>query len=94
VFRTAHAAPRNDDTGRFKLSHIWLSFTDVPNFEIVRGLSVPEQPPQRACLDCEGQMVIIHKGEFTTVYACNTCGATMTIPPKFPVTTRKEPDWR
>jgi hypothetical protein len=37
-------------------------------------------------------MEIIHKGEFSTVYACSACGTTMTIPPKFPLASRKKSD--
>jgi hypothetical protein len=37
-------------------------------------------------------MVIIHKGEFSTVFACTDCGITMTIPPKVPLASRKKPD--
>lgn len=59
----------------------------------MRGKAVPERPLERPCLDCEGHLVIIHKGECTTVYACTTCGTTMTIPPKFPLTSSKERDW-
>lgn len=56
----------------------------------MHGKSVPERPVERPCLDCEGHMVIVHDGEFTTVYACDTCGTTMTIPPKFPLTSQHE----
>jgi hypothetical protein len=39
-------------------------------------------------------MVIIHKGEFSTVYACTACGTTMTIPPKIPLASRKKSNWQ
>lgn len=35
-------------------------------------------------------MVIIHQGEYSTVYACGTCGTTMTIPPKIPLASPKQ----
>lgn len=37
-------------------------------------------------------MVITHKGDVTTVYACNTCGTTMTIPPKYPLPSKNVSD--
>jgi hypothetical protein len=58
----------------------------------MRGKSVPERPLERPCLDCDGHMVIIHDGAFTTVYACSACGTTLTIPPKYPLGRQKEAD--
>ena len=38
----------------------------------------------RICPECESVMTLAHKGHFSTLYVCPTCGSTLTIPPPVP----------
>jgi hypothetical protein len=42
----------------------------------------PSLPNARLCPDCTGIMRMQHSGQFSTVYGCDVCGSTLTVPPE------------
>jgi hypothetical protein len=40
--------------------------------------------PKRLCPDCDEEMTLVHRGHFSTLYVCRTCGSTLTVPPSTP----------
>ena len=44
-------------------------------------MSAQKAPEARLCPDCTGIMRLQHSGQFSTVYACDVCASTLTVPP-------------
>jgi predicted RNA-binding Zn-ribbon protein involved in translation (DUF1610 family) len=40
---------------------------------------------ERKCPECNDVMKLVHRGRFSTLYVCPTCGSTLTLPPPEPV---------
>ena len=57
---------------------------------MTRDSSADTPREQRPCSDCRGEMKLIHAGQFATIYACSTCGSTLTVPP--PQLPERSPD--
>ena len=45
-------------------------------------MTTQKTPDARLCPDCTGIMRLQHKGQFSTVYACDMCASTLTVPPE------------
>ena len=39
---------------------------------------------ERTWPECKDVMHLVHRGRFSTLYACPTCGSTLTLPPPEP----------
>ena len=40
---------------------------------------------EQVCPECQHAMTLVHRGQFSTLLVCPTCGSTLTIPPPVPV---------
>jgi hypothetical protein len=45
-------------------------------------MTAQKMPDARLCPDCTGIMRLQHRGQFSTVYACDMCASTLTVPPE------------
>jgi hypothetical protein len=45
----------------------------------------------RNCPECNDVMTLVHRGRFATLYACPTCGSTLTLPPPEPLAPPQSP---
>jgi predicted RNA-binding Zn-ribbon protein involved in translation (DUF1610 family) len=46
---------------------------------------VVTEQTERNCADCGEAMTLVHRGRFSTLYICPSCGSTLTVPPREPV---------
>jgi hypothetical protein len=46
----------------------------------------------RVCPECEDEMTLVHRGQFSTLYVCRICGCTLTLPPPVPAVPPKPHD--
>jgi hypothetical protein len=53
-------------------------------------IAAPDQP-EEICPECDHVMRLVHKGRFSTLYACPTCGCALTVPPAVPAVPAEGP---
>jgi len=39
---------------------------------------------KRVCPECDAEMTLVHRGQFSTLYVCPICGSSLTLPPRTP----------